>query len=167
MWHRADGGLYLTVDEPTQRVDDQDWSRLTLHGFPAIGAAMSTSRTIYERGTAARTHIRMSSATGGLVRFEISAAEYSASRAWLIRLQLPSAASAHSRLLGATIDGIAAAPKLLRPSANPIATPFGGEGSRPPAAGGSVLELAVPAAAHARLIEMHIGIPTIEEVAAV
>merc|ERR1711871_775339 len=45
MWHRR-GGLMITTDKPGLRVEEQDWSTLTLEAFPAQ-TAESTSRSVY------------------------------------------------------------------------------------------------------------------------
>ena len=37
MWHRAGGGLVLALDEPGVRVDEQDWSTITLYAWPELG----------------------------------------------------------------------------------------------------------------------------------
>merc|ERR550532_29920 len=50
MWHRRDGGLLVLADAPTSRVEEQDWSTLTLEAFPAAGAR-TTRRSLFERGT--------------------------------------------------------------------------------------------------------------------
>ena len=155
MWHKADGGLVLAVDEPATRVADQDWSTITLHAFPALDAMLTTRKTLHERGgDAAPTRLVMSTfGDGRTVRLQISRCEVApaddavaTARGWRLRLQLPPTATAATTLT-ATIDGTAAAHALLLPLAGE-ATPFGSRGARPAAGGAAVLELEVPFRTH-------------------
>ena len=79
MWHRK-GGLVVTTDQPGTRVDEQNWSMLTLEAFPhsastvqlsqqhtlaggaaAVGVtkAHATHRHVYSLGTGAHTDVLM------------------------------------------------------------------------------------------------------------
>ena len=78
----------MAVEEPATRVEDQDWSRITLHARPALAGLKNTTRTLRERGSAARTQIVMRTFGDGRVRFEIGAAGDGAARGWLVRLHL-------------------------------------------------------------------------------
>ena len=160
MWHRADGGLVLGLEQPATRVDEQDWSTIVLHAFPAISGGDVVERSLHDKKSGARTGVAMvTDASGKRVRFEIGAAADGATRGWHVRMQLPRAADANDALpeLSATIDGATsvAPPKLLRATAA-VATPFS-VGSSPAALGGHVVELVVPTAAHARVIELSIA----------
>jgi hypothetical protein len=155
MWHKADGGLVLAVDEPATRVADQDWSTITLHAFPALHAVLTTRKTLHERGgDAAPTRLVMNTfGDGRTVRLQISRCEVApaddaaaTARGWRLRLQLPPTASAATTLTAA-IDGTAAAHTLLLPLAG-VATPFGSRGTRPATGGAAVLELEVPFRTH-------------------
>ena len=162
MWHRADGGLVLAVDEPSTRVEEQDWSRITLHAFPALHVAQTVRRTLYERGSAARTHVTMRTLGNGHLRFDLGAAEDGATRGWMLRLQLPLYPS-NLGAIGATVDGVATEAKLLLPAAAAITMPFASAGTRPAAGGRSMLELEVPAHRIARVIELRLGAPPVED----
>merc|ERR1711959_723954 len=59
MWHRQDGGLLILADKPAMRVEEQDWSSLTLEAFPST-VAQNSSRALFERQTEARTDIMLS-----------------------------------------------------------------------------------------------------------
>ena len=109
MWHRA-GGLLILASQSMLRVDEQDWSRLVLEAhLPTVEycqAQILTTRTVFERGTGARTEITISmrpEETNGTwaVGLQIGQAEDGASRAWTLRLHVPSLAS----IASATIDG--------------------------------------------------------------
>jgi len=175
MWHKADGGLVLAVDEPATRVADQDWSTITLHAFPALHAALTTRKMLHERGDddgGARTRLVMQTfGDGRTVRLQISrrevtpAGDAASARGWRLRLQLPPMAT-EATPPTATIDGAPAAPALLLPSAG-VATPFGSRGARPAAGGAAVLELEVPPGTQPRIVEVQIGgAPSVESAAA-
>ena len=128
MWHRR-GGLLVTVDDPGTRVEQQDWSHLTVQAFPATdgmflanpdgwndgsadGAAVvsSSHRVVYDRGSTkkgtGRTHIEMRSSADGTCSFAIRGDTPSAAtteRAWTIRIHLLPGQQA--TLLG--VDGVA------------------------------------------------------------
>ena len=107
LWHRQ-GGLTILASEPTLRVDDQDWSELTLEAFPHVDRTSEcprgrenglcyeqehmTWRTLVDRGEAgARTTCEMRTFLEGEnylacddcvgeVHFAITAAEDNAER---------------------------------------------------------------------------------------
>ena len=166
MWHKADGGLVLAVDEPATRVADQDWSTITLHAFPALHAVLTTHKTLHERGDdAAPTHLVMKTFGDSrtvqlrISRREVALADDAAAtaRGWRLRLQLPPTATAVTTVT-ATIDGAAAAPALLLPLAG-MATPFGSRGTRPAAGGAAVLELEVSFRNHPRIRSAPASLP--------
>ncbi|KAL1527745.1 hypothetical protein AB1Y20_009130 [Prymnesium parvum] len=164
MWHRADGGLVLALDQPALRVDEQEWGSVTLHAFPALRAEHTVSRTLYAHGSGAQTRVRMRTfGDGRRVHFEVDAAEDGAARGWLIRLQLPHESGARKPLLEwtASVDGKTMLPTHLAPYAK-VATPFGSKGSPPAVSGSSILELVVPPRAGARVIKLNVGAMSVE-----
>ena len=63
-WHSKNGGLVVITDEPGLRIDEGDWSTLTLEAFPPrAGVEASTKRLVVPRNgtwddrTEVRTHI--------------------------------------------------------------------------------------------------------------
>jgi len=155
MWHRREGGLLVLAGQPGTRVDDQDWSTLTLEAFPSR-AALASRRTLFERGTSARTEIALLSAGDGTVQLTVSASEDSLARAWLLRVHLfPGQHAANATINGAPVLGLAAA--HIQPGAEdaPI-FPFGGPGSAPAKLAGSVVEIPLEASKHARVVKMHL-----------
>ena len=59
MWHKKGGGLTVMTDSIGLRIEDGDWSTLTLEAFPAQIAAV-TQRSVYALQTEAQTQITMS-----------------------------------------------------------------------------------------------------------
>jgi hypothetical protein len=235
MWHRAEGGLVVLTDRPGLRIEEGDWSSLTLELFPsAAGAAVAddaglstTERTVYamsrqhgQQREKARTHIIMhvhpsigsngssgksnrggddgndddavqrhgaSSSPGAspLRRAELAITEASdsAARAWIVRMNLqPGEVVATATIDGAAVDAEQLARSHLTPDDPRLEAhdggrpepgeaeavrqwdfPFGGSGSRPAAGAGPVLELALPSAAHARLVEVTIGLRSTDD----
>lgn len=164
MWHKADGGLVLAVDEPATRVAEQDWSTITVHAFPALDAVLTTHKTLHERGDdpATTSLVMRTVGDGRTVRLLISRRELdpaddapATARGWRLRLQLPPTATAATTIT-ASIDGTPAAHALLLPLAA-VATPFGSRGSRPAAGGAAVLELEVPPGTQPRTVDVQIG----------
>jgi hypothetical protein len=70
MWHKKAGGLTVITDSPGLRIEDGDWTTLTLEAFPAQ-AALTTERAIYALQTEARTDLSMRSDGEGQVSFEV------------------------------------------------------------------------------------------------
>jgi hypothetical protein len=144
---------------PGLRIADGDWSTLTLEAFPAA-TAMETQRRVYTIGTAARTDLQMRSDGQGGVRFDISASTDGATRAWIARLHL----DVGQRVITATVDGKALEAEALV-HLQPMDAwgtavshfPFGGSGARPPLYAGSIAELRVASAVHARSIMVTIA----------
>ena len=150
----------VTVDEPSTRVEDQDWSSLTLHAFPSPTSPSSTQRSVFERGTAYRTDVTMVSDGKGTVNFNIGKSEVGIPRGWVLRVQLPPHYSTGAAVL-ASVDGSSAAHSMLSPAGHDKAgkplLPFGSHGSPPPLGGGPVMELVVPPATHARVVTVRVG----------
>ena len=75
MWHNHNGGLVVTTSKPGLRIDDGDWSTLTLEAFPPpVGQTAHTPRSVVRRGGSARTQLVLSSDGSGEHRLVISAA---------------------------------------------------------------------------------------------
>ena len=167
LWHRK-GGLTILASEPTLRVDDQDWSELTLEAFPHVDRSEQeqvTRRTLVDRGeAAARTTVEMrTDIEAGELHFAITQAEDKTERAWVLRVHLaPGQSVSHVQALlqgddGAVLEAEVVAVRHLTATAESEAdgfTPFGGKGSRPAPRAGSVAELALPASARARAVRL-------------
>lgn len=176
LWHRA-GGLSVLASEPTLRVDDQDWSELTLEAFPhvpqpavshVVEHSQVTQRFFVDRGAAeARTTISMTTLrsvdlASRAVLFDISEADDGAARAWVLRVHL----GVGQRVVAAQVDGM----KLdLEASLSPVThltpttvtdsgsfAPFGGKGSRPAPHAGPIAEVALPRAPSSRHVRLHV-----------
>ena len=163
MWHRKDGGLTVMTDSPGLRIEEGDWSSLTLEAFPSQ-AAMETHRSVYAQDTHvrhqgdARTDLAMRTDGKGKAHFEIAAATDGAERAWVLRVHLrPSQFVTEAVMDGATLADDAVvhlAPLSEADTAHYF--PFGGSGSHPPVNAGHVAELKLPSAAHARSLSLTI-----------
>ena len=161
LWHRH-GGLTVLADQPTHNVDSQDWSTLVLDAHlprlrPSADETLTTTRTVFERGSGARTTLQLHIATvasdgTATARFVIGEASDMATRAWVVRLHLPTGASADSVF----VDGESThafdvlSPKELTDKH----LPFEGAGGRPPAAAGDIVELRLLASRSARTVEL-------------
>ena len=151
MWHRK-GGLVISDNTPAAlRVDDQDWSELTLEAWPMAGAEAVT-RPLYERGSRARTNITLCF-TRGMVRIDVEPESNATARSWLLRLHLVPG----QRILStaaALVDGSATAAKVLmaRAADSPAHFPLLGEGALPPHRAGPIVEVRVPSGRGSRMI---------------
>ena len=160
LWHKA-GGLTILASEPTLRVDEQDWSELTLEAYPhATDDAAATTEThrvlVDDRSSAeARTTVTMQTDhANGQLRFDISAAEDGAARAWILRVHLAPGQQVAEALLD---DLPAGAVVHLSPIATTDAdgyVPFMGKGARPPPLAGSIAEIALPSASTPRTVRL-------------
>jgi len=173
MWHKR-GGFTVTIDGAAMvPIEEQDWSVMTLEAFPDLTTAaaknsMIEHRTLYSLGTAARTHIVMTTTsnpsadtsaalpTSGIVTFIISEAEDEVSRGWIVRLHL---------LPGQHCTGAVADNSVVLDVAHlePVPHsegffPFGGAGTRPAARAGRVVEAVVEQAAHERTVQFKIAL---------
>jgi len=150
MWHRR-GGFTITVDSPARRVEEQDWSTLTLEVYPDLSSTVE-HRSLYSLGSAARTDLTMSTISNngnGIVSFKISPAEDVESRGWLVRLHLLPDQSCTS----AVVDGTVLEVTHLAPvSSNTVFFPLGGAGTRPAHKAGIITEVLVPKGNHDRLL---------------
>ena len=78
MWLNKNGGLIVTTDKPALRIDEADWSTLTLEAFPArAGTAASTRRIVVPRNAtfADRTELVLATDAAGTVTLDIAAPE--------------------------------------------------------------------------------------------
>lgn len=162
MWHKKAGGLTVITDSPGLRIEDGDWTTLTLEAFPAQ-AALTTERAIYALQTEARTDLSMRSDGEGQVHFEISASSDGAARSWVVRLHL----LPNQRLTATSLDGeeqpaqegswlVHLAPLSAEDTARQH-FPYGGAGARPPVNAGHIAELRLPSAAQARTLSVTVG----------
>lgn len=151
MWHRRDGGLIILADSPARRVDGQDWSSLTLDVFPSR-AAQKTTRILADRGSSARTVLRLVTDNRSHVLLRISAAEDGMARAWVVRMHLHRG----QRLAQATVDGVhIAGARHLAPVDNEVRfLPFQGKGAQPAAQAGPIAELMLTPGSHERLLDV-------------
>jgi len=162
MWHRKDGGLVILTDSPGLRIEDGDWSTLTLEAFPAK-EPKRTRRTIYSQEShirgqdAAHTTLDMTTDSTGNANFVISESSDGAERAWVVRLHL----RVGQLLVTAVVDGLPATEDaVVHLTPLPLEAqhfPFGGTGSRPPVHAGLVVEVHLPPATHARSLRVEIA----------
>ena len=138
------------------RVDEQDWSELTLEAFPATGLQLHTERAVRERNGTERTGIVMRTyASQRRVTIDISEAEGGQARAWTVRLHLRKG----ERVASATLDSTPVKVAHLAPVSAEEGRaffPFGGRGTAPAAGAGLVAEAYLPTAATARSFEVTI-----------
>jgi alpha-glucosidase (family GH31 glycosyl hydrolase) len=161
LWHRT-GGFLVLASTPALRVEQQDWSELTLEAWPDVTAASVTERAVHERGAGAeptpRTALRL--ATDGRGGVSVTVGASPVARAWTLRIHLrPGQEAAHVSLDGKALPLESPAahhlPALSVASAEGF-FPFGGRGSRPPPHAGPVLEVALPASAAARTLHIDV-----------
>ena len=147
MWHRK-GGLVIVSGDAALRVDDQNWSELTLEAWPAADAEPVT-RSLFERGSDARTDVRLRTGDG-TVQVDVGAASDGAERGWLLRLHLPPG----QRVATAMVDGSTTAAPILLPRDGDSAAhfPLRGEGTMPAHRAGPIAELRLPRRSGARTI---------------
>jgi len=147
MWFRR-GGLLIITQDPKNRVGEQDWDHLVLETFPEEGVA--ARRSLFERDTAERTELAMRTDLSGFVSLNVSAGPL---RAWTLRLHLLPGQSIED----AKVDGSMVAIEHLAPlSRSADFFPFGSIGSKPPSNAGSIAEVTLSRAAHARRVELSI-----------
>ena len=169
LWHKA-GGLTILASEPTLRVDDQDWSELTLEAFPHDSPSDVTTRTFVDRGAAeAQTTVEMrTDMDAAEVHFAITAAEDNAERAWVLRIHLaPGQRVSHAEAVLGSDDGqdgaeleteTATVRHLSAVSESDAADfmPFGGKGTRPAVGAGPIAELVLSSSAKPRTVRVRL-----------
>eukprot|EP00811_Abedinium_folium_P030410 NODE_4871_length_1836_cov_3.769456.p1 GENE.NODE_4871_length_1836_cov_3.769456~~NODE_4871_length_1836_cov_3.769456.p1 ORF type:complete len:331 (+),score=115.76 NODE_4871_length_1836_cov_3.769456:751-1743(+) len=151
MWFRRNNSLLVLVDEPATRVEEQDWSSLTLEAFPSHHRH-ATRHAVFERDSGARTDIAMRTDGRGKVRLEIGEPEQGGlEREWLLRLHLLRG----QRAAVATVEGLGAvAVRHVEPQASGNDFfPLGGAGSAPAPLAGPVAEVWLPRASGRCVLE--------------
>ena len=160
LYHKSGGLIVLSDDEKAMRVEEQDWSRLTIEAFPHSDGADEeygsvTRHEIVERSRASSsedegeaTALTMRTTKSGqnktMVGVEIGAAPVP--RVYTVRFHLR-----HFNLrFECAIDGaVTNTYRLLAPldakdeEAVRTFTPFGGRGARPPPLAGPIVEVEV------------------------
>jgi len=167
MWHRK-GGLTVLSSAPTLRVDDQDWSELTLEAFPhtiAAGETATTQRQVFAKQnehtgpTPPPTVIEMHT-TADTVNFTISAGAGTVlTRAWVIRVHLePGTRVIHGTVNKDTIgdDLIIHLPPVSSQAGGNF-SPFGGKGARPAPRAGDIVQLRLPPSSEQRSVQLTIA----------
>eukprot|EP00937_MAST-01D_sp_MAST-1D-sp2_P004384 g4384.t1 len=155
MWHRAGGLMVLASDPAALRVEEQDWSELTLDAHPhAAGDASVTRRQVRARGSSARTELTMTTGADGMLSLRVSAAGDGEARAWVLRVHLRPG----QRAARALVDGADASVLHIAPHAGGQRfTPFGGKDAAPAPNAGHVAQIALPTSASARSVVVHIA----------
>lgn len=156
MWHRR-GTFLVTVDSPARRVEEQDWSVLTLEVFPDLTSTEPVRQTVYNQHTAARTDLTMEIIPKGekmnIIRFTISKSEDGQSRGWIVRLHLLPGQTCEY----ATEDNTELSINHLPPVApNTLFFPFAGAGTRPASNAGHIAEITIPQHSEPRNIQFYI-----------
>eukprot|EP01121_Diplochlamys_sp_Union-15-3_P016634 TRINITY_DN56_c0_g1_i1.p1 TRINITY_DN56_c0_g1~~TRINITY_DN56_c0_g1_i1.p1 ORF type:complete len:853 (+),score=155.87 TRINITY_DN56_c0_g1_i1:34-2559(+) len=155
MWHKR-GSFMMTVDSPALRVEDQDWSVLTLETFPDFTSSVFEQQSLYSLGSASRTDLSMETESDngvGIVTFRISEAEDQASRGWFVRLHLLPG----QKCVSALVDGAEVSVEHIAPvSADATFFPWGGAGTAPAHLAGHIAEVQAPLAKNSRLLQFKI-----------
>jgi hypothetical protein len=154
MWHKRDSGFIVVADEPAQRVEDQDWSSLTMELFPASGAS-STKRYVFERGTAQRTELAFHTDGHGKANVQIG---QGAERAWTVRVHLLPG----QHLASASVNGEAVGLRHLEATRDLQSFfPLSGKGAPAAPQAGPVAEVQVPHGSLFQKVEFEIAEITI------
>jgi hypothetical protein len=171
MWHKK-GGLLVTVSEGALRIGDQDWSELTIEGFPASGA-WTEWRDVYEQDHSehsddAVTTVQLRTDGGGKVYVDVSASV--AARAWVVRLHLAPGQQLSLSAAAAAAGGVSSVLHIQPPAgcsaadaSSPVPgeesfTPFGGVGTRPACLAGPVAEFRLEPRSGGHHIELALGV---------
>lgn len=149
MWHRV-GGMVITTSNPGLRVEQQDWSELTVEAWPASWKKERTVRRVYSRETRQPNFVTMETLGNGRMHVDISPDVDGQPRAWVLRFHLrPNQRlqlSADNMELEATVQHIAPLPHFRAKEV----VPFKGKGAAPAPGAGPVAEVYLPASAKAR-----------------
>ena len=147
MWHRVGAALVITTDCKALRIAAQDWRQLTIHAWPASGAA-TTSKELYFNDSTYMSVALESDVSGGIQVRGTARADRgtaaAAARAWLLRLHLP----LHARLSGASVQGATLVSPLrhLAPGRDCAEHfPFAGAGATPACDAGTIVEIEIQA----------------------
>jgi hypothetical protein len=154
MWHKRDNGFLVVTDEPAQRVEDQDWSSLTLELFPASGAS-KTRRDVFERGSAERTELLFHTDGQGKAKVEIG---QGAERAWTVRVHLLPG----QHIASASVNDEAVGVRHLAATRDLHAFfPLSGAGAPSAPQAGPVAEVQVPRGSLYKTVEIEIAETTV------
>jgi len=157
MWHNHNGGLVVLTDKPGLRVEEGDWSSLTLEAFPSAGNKI-THKSVFSRGHAKRTDLHFATDGRGGATLDVDAAEDGGARAWVLRLHLlPGQKVTAAFVDGAVLANVKHIAPRSTPHAAPHSGPFGGEGAADPSEAGHVAEVKLPSKAGARRVRVTIG----------
>eukprot|EP00656_Telonema_subtile_P045294 TRINITY_DN5154_c0_g2_i1.p1 TRINITY_DN5154_c0_g2~~TRINITY_DN5154_c0_g2_i1.p1 ORF type:complete len:835 (-),score=119.33 TRINITY_DN5154_c0_g2_i1:273-2777(-) len=152
MWTSRSSSVLVTIDNPELRVDDQDWSQLTLQLHPASSSStpVTGTRTLVERAFPSMSTRLSFTSNVDSARLVIEPDDAAPVRRWAIRVHL---LPGH-RVSAMTMDGESLTVRhvMAQEHASSIFSPFGVVGT-PPAAG-SVAEVLIPAGAKRREIVM-------------
>jgi len=149
MWHRV-GGLVITTSNPGLRVDEQDWSELTLELFPSSSDADKTVRRVYNRKTLNVIQVVMTTDGRGQVVLDIDATPDGDEHSWIVRVHL---APGQSLTLAEENEEVISSSNLMKPLTENCChemVPFKGKGSRPAPQAGPVAELLLPSSTKPR-----------------
>jgi len=151
MWYRRDGGLLALAGQPMARVEEQDWSTLTLEAFPALHPE-TTHRSIFEQVTSKRTDIKLTTSSAGQVELHIGNSGPGLSRAWVVRVHLHPGYEA--RDIVADGENLRGRRLHASPESSHEFFPFGGPGTAPALNSGSIVEIHLSSSGHARFVKM-------------
>jgi len=149
MWHRS-GGFVVTTSSAGLRIEEGDWSTLTLDVHaPSSGESIRVQRMVAERGLKAeRTYLTFETVEKRAT-LSISPSGNGSERAWVLRLHLREGQRvASASLAGTKVDIV----HLTETSENHF--PFGGIGAGPARFAGPIAEIAIPASAEARHLDL-------------
>ena len=142
---------------PTNRIEGQDWSELTLESFPST-APKQTRRSVFALKTAERTDIVHTTDGYGKLSVSITAATDGESRAWALRVHMEPG----QKTVSATVDGEVldmASIVHIAPRANDDGAefPFARVNAPPPSNAGHIALVRLASSAAPRTIELTIA----------
>jgi hypothetical protein len=159
MWHRR-GTFSITVDSPALRVEDQDWSVLTLEVYPDLYSEEIVRKMLFERDSDSGSELSLETAISfkdglSLLTFRIPASPEGTTRGWLLRLHLLPGEHCQS----AVADGVPLEVTHLLP-VSPFASffPFGGVNTPPASKAGNIAQLFVPKDHKERLVQVKVSL---------
>eukprot|EP00658_Telonema_sp_P-2_P078815 TRINITY_DN7474_c0_g1_i8.p1 TRINITY_DN7474_c0_g1~~TRINITY_DN7474_c0_g1_i8.p1 ORF type:complete len:377 (-),score=88.33 TRINITY_DN7474_c0_g1_i8:95-1225(-) len=144
LWHRRNSSLVVTTSNPGLRVQDQDWSELTLEVFPANSTTPVTTHKYMVEQTASQELTQFSLTSSATAATLLITPEHDTPRSFLVRVHLRPEHTVEE----ATLDGTQLPnpiPHLKALESTDYRFPFEGAGTAP--AAGSVAEIRVPTGA--------------------
>eukprot|EP00038_Savillea_parva_P031202 m.83735 g.83735 ORF g.83735 m.83735 type:complete len:895 (+) comp9559_c0_seq1:81-2765(+) len=157
MWHRASGGFVVSTSTPGLRIEEGNWSTLTLDiHAPRVGESVSVERMVVERARhnhPERTYLRFAS-NGHNATLDITASGNGQPRSWALRLHVRPG----QRVVSARLAGRVVPVKHLTAPALGVQPhfPFGGVGANPAPFAGPIAEMILESSAHARSLQLEI-----------